>query len=278
MKKLWKTIMRTSGAVSLAYLFSIMPRMVHRADKKPFLGRYYAHRGLYDNASDAPENSLKAFEKAVEAGYGIELDVQLTKDDKLVVFHDFDLKRVCGLNKKVRDLTYAQLKELRLFDSEERIPKFKEVLQLVNGRVPLIIEYKIPGFDAKVCELGDRMLRFYQGVYCVESFNPIGVLWYRLHRNEVFRGILSDSYVKEGGRDMPVWFYEVLHHLLANFIIKPDFIAYNAVYYKDMSRTLCHEIFRAPAVAYTIKSQEQLDARRDDFDIFIFEGFIPRHD
>ena len=148
------------SAVVLAvlYLLAVMPRMTNRADIRPFLGRLYAHRGLHDNASDAPENSLAAFRKAVEKGFGIELDVQLTKDLVPVVFHDFTLKRVCGVDKKVRELTFDQLQELRLCGSDQRIPSFDQVLRLVKGRVPLIIEYKIEALDTGCASWGPAAL------------------------------------------------------------------------------------------------------------------------
>ena len=265
------------SAVVLAvlYLLAVMPRMTNRADIRPFLGRLYAHRGLHDNASDAPENSLVAFRKAVEKGFGIELDVQLTKDLVPVVFHDFTLKRVCGVDKKVRELTFDQLQELRLCGSDQRIPSFDQVLRLVKGRVPLIIEYKIEALDTRVCELGDRLLSDYPGAYCMESFNPLGVCWYKRHRKEVFRGILSDNYVKNGDRAFPAIFYEILHNMLFNFLAKPDFIAYNCRHYKDTARLICRNLYRAPAVAWTIKSQRELEERRADFDLFIFDSFVP---
>ncbi len=265
------------SAVVLAvlYLLAVMPRMTNWADIRPFLGRLYAHRGLHDNASDAPENSLAAFRKAVEKGFGIELDVQLTKDLVPVVFHDFTLKRVCGVDKKVRELTFDQLQELRLCGSDQRIPSFDQVLRLVKGRVPLIIEYKIEALDTRVCELGDRLLSDYPGAYCMESFNPLGVWWYKRHRKEVFRGILSDNYVKNGDRAFPAIFYEILHNMLFNFLAKPDFIAYNCRHYKDTARLICRNLYRAPAVAWTIKSQRELEERRADFDLFIFDSFVP---
>lgn len=269
-------ILLVSAAVlAVLYLLAVMPRMTNRADIRPFLGRLYAHRGLHDNASDAPENSLAAFRKAVEKGFGIELDVQLTKDLVPVVFHDFTLKRVCGVDKKVRELTFDQLQELRLFGSDQRIPSFDQVLRLVKGRVPLIIEYKIEALDTRVCELGDRLLSDYSGAYCMESFNPLGVWWYKRHRKEVFRGILSDNYVKNGDRAFPAIFYEILHNMLFNFLAKPDFIAYNCRHYKDTARLICRNLYRAPAVAWTIKSQRELEERRADFDLFIFDSFVP---
>lgn len=258
------------------YLLAIMPRMVHRPDLTPFMGRLYAHRGLYDNTTDAPENSMKAFRKAVEADYGIELDIQLTKDNVIVVCHDFDIKRVCGENIKIKDLTYEELQQYKLYDSEETIPKFSDVLALIDGKVPLIVEYKSENFDTGLFEMGDAMLRDYKGVYCVESFNPLLSFWYRRHHGDVLRGVLSDSYVKEGITGLPKWAYFFLHHLLLNWIAKPDFIAYHHIYHKDLSRVLCQKLYRAPAVAWTIQSQEDLDARAKDFDIFIFDSFIPR--
>lgn len=271
-----KIILIVLLVLAVLYLLAIMPRMVKRADVTPFLGRLYAHRGLYDNKTEAPENSLKAFAKAVEAGYGIELDIQLTKDDVIVVFHDGGLKRVCGVDKKVSDFTYEELQQLKLCDSEETIPKFSDVLALIDGQVPLIVEYKSENTDTKLFEMGDAMLRDYKGLYCVESFNPLLSFWYRKNHKEVLRGVLSDSYVKENITVLPKVAYFPLHHLLLNFIAKPDFIAYHHIYHKDLSRVLCQKLFRAPAVAWTIQSQEDLEARARDFDIFIFDSFIPR--
>ncbi len=262
--------------VVVLYLLMIMPRMIKRPDFTPFQGRLYAHRGLHDNETNAPENSLNAFQKAVDAGYGIELDVQLTKDEKMVVCHDFDLKRICGADVKVRDLTFEDLQGYHICKSDQTIPTFEEVLRLIDGKVPLIIEYKVPGMSIKVCEMADALLQNYKGLYCVESFHPLAVLWYRRNRKEIVRGILSDSYIKEGMTEMPKIVYGITHHMLVNFLISPDFIAYHHKYYKDLSRTLCRKLYHAPAVAWTIKSQQQLEDRKDDFDIFIFDSFLPK--
>lgn len=257
------------------YLLLIMPRMINRPDITPFMGRLYAHRGLHNNKSEAPENTMPAFRKAIEKGYGIELDIQLTKDDVIVVCHDFDLKRVCGADVKVKDLTYEELQQYKICDSNETVPKFSDFLKLVDGQVPLIIEYKSEDFHTKLFEMADAMLREYKGLYCVESFNPLLVLWYRRHHNDIVRGILSDSYVKEGFHAFPKWGYFVLHNLLTNGIAKPDFIAYHHIYYRDLSRTLCRKLYHAPAVAWTIQSQQDLEQRKDDFDLFIFDSFVP---
>ncbi len=261
--------------MAVLYMLAIMPRMIGRAKREPFLHVLYAHRGLYDNTSDAPENSEKAFARAVESGYGIELDIQLSKDGVPVVFHDFTLQRMCGVEGKVCDYTWEELSKFRLGESRETIPCFQEVLRLVDGRVPLIVELKIEGADTSLCPIADALLQEYQGVYCIESFNPLGVLWYRRHRRKVLRGQLSEAFPREKVKGYRTLLYFTLENLLLNFLTKPDFVAYDHHVYRNRSRCICRYVYGGLAIAWTVKSQEELDARREDFDLFIFEGFIP---
>ena len=216
---------------------------------------------------------MKAFKKAVDAGFGMEMDIQLTKDGQMVVFHDFSLKRMCGVEGKVCEYTFEELQQFSLLKSEEKIPLFTEVLKLVDGKVPLIIEYKIETPDASVCEVGNEILKDYKGVYCIESFNPFGVHWYKKHRKDVVRGQLSEEFLKNGSPKTPVYF--IVAKLLTNFWTKPDFIAYNALNYKNWSRRICRNLYGNLAVTWTIKSQEQLDEMRKYFDMFIFDSFVP---
>ena len=262
--------------VLVLYLFLIMPRMLNRPDRTPFLGVLYAHRGLHNNQSDAPENSMNAFRKAIEAGYGIELDVQLSKDEVPVVFHDYTLKRICGVEGKVSDYTYEELQQFSLCNTDQKIPRFDDFLSLVDGKVPLIIEYKIPGGLTQVCPLADQLLQHYKGVYCIESFNPLGLIWYKKNRNNIMRGQLSDNFIRSGEKEFSKFLYFALHHLLFNFLTKPDFIAYNHNCYKNLSRQLCRYLYGCVAVAWTIKSEKDLTDRRGDFDLFIFDSFIPK--
>ena len=165
-----------------------MPKMFSPKDIASYKGRYYAHRGLHKNTNIIPENSLPAFRLAIENQYGIELDVRLTKDNIPVVFHDTTLLRVCGVDKKVRDLTFDELSNIYLYDSKEQIPLLTEVLDLVNGQVPLIIELKTNENDTTVCSIVAPILDNYMGVYCVESFNPLILMWYKKNRPIVIRG------------------------------------------------------------------------------------------
>ncbi len=262
--------------IVVLYLLMVMPRMIGKPDAEKFMHHLYAHRGLFDNETDAPENSMKAFKKAVELGFGIEMDVQLTKDKKAVVFHDGKLERMCGVEGKVCDYTFDELQKFSLAKSEEKIPLFTEVLKLVDGKVPLIIEYKIEATDTKVCEIGNAILKDYQGVYCIESFNPFGVLWYKKHRKDIVRGQLSEDFLKnKTGKGL---LHFVMTYLLTNFIARPDFVAYNAKNYNNLSRRICRNLYGNLAVTWTIKSQEQLDEMREHFDLFIFDSFLPDAD
>ena len=265
--------------ISGLYFLAIMPRMRGKPDMTPLDAKLFAHRGLFDNRTGAPENSMAAFRKAVEAGYGIELDVQLTADNVPVIFHDFSLLRACGTEGLVRDYTFDELQQFRLFGSDERIPPLAEFLEMVDGKVPLIVEYKSEDTDMTICRIVDPILKRYKGPYVIESFNPLVLGWYRLHRPYICRGQLSDGFLHDPKyqtwRKAPVMF--PFQFLLANFLSKPDFIAYNHLYKKNLSRSLCRDLFRVRSAAWTIRSEKQLTKAEPHFDVFIFDGFIPEN-
>ncbi|MDE7247169.1 MAG: glycerophosphodiester phosphodiesterase, partial [Lachnospiraceae bacterium] len=246
------------AALVVLYMLAIMPRVFNRPDTTLFNKVYFAHRGLHDNASDAPENSMAAFRKAVEAGLGMELDVQVTKDGVPVIFHDFKLDRICRVQGKVTDCIYEELQNYRLCDSGERIPKFSELLEMVDGQVPLIVEIKAETMDVSCCEVIDSLLRAYKGAYCIESFNPLVLWWFRRKHGEVVRGQLSSNFRKEGEYRNICYF--VMTHLLLNFLTKPDFIAYNHMFSEEPGRRICRRLYHHPAAAWTIRSQQDLEA------------------
>ncbi len=261
--------------IVVLYLLAIMPKLKRNKNIKGMEGWLYAHRGLHNNQSDAPENSLKAFALAVEKGYGIELDVQLTKDQVPIVLHDYNLKRACHTEVQVSTLTYEELQGYKLFQSEERIPTLKEVLELVDGRVPLIIELKLPWKADPLCSEVSELLGGYKGFYVIESFNPFGLIWYRKHHPEVIRGQLSTDFIKEKIEGDPFQYF-LLKHLLMNFLTKPDFIAYHHVYKTTLSFTICRRLFHTKPVAWTIQTKEQLESSKRYYELFIFDSFIPQ--
>ncbi len=268
-----KIILVCVAVLAVLYMLAIMPRIFNRPDTTLFKKRYFAHRGLHDNASDAPENSMAAFRKAMEAGLGMELDVQVTKDGVPVVFHDFKLERICGAPGKIADSTYEELQAYTLCDSKERIPRFSELLEMVDGQVPLIVEIKAETANVSCCGIIDSLLRAYRGPYCIESFNPMVLWWFRRNHGDVVRGQLSSNFRREG----EYWniLYFAMTHLLFNFLTKPDFIAYNHKFSEEPGRRICRRLYRHPAAAWTIRSQQDLEALKGEYDVFIFDSFLP---
>lgn len=258
------------------YLFLTAPNLFSRPDRSVFLKRhFFAHRGLFDNCGNAPENSIPAFRRAVEYGYGIEFDVQLSKDSRPVVFHDDTLERMCGVKGYVWEYTFEELRKMRLGNSAECIPSFEEVLETVGGRVPLIIEYKLDRPTVEVCIRCNEILNGYAGAYCIESFHPKALLWYRKNRPDVLRGQLSDDFRdrKCGPLERIACF--LLTYLLTNVAARPDFIAYNHRYASNASRRICRKL-GAMSVAYTIKNKEQYEKAKNAFEVFIFDGWLPK--
>ena len=268
-------VMAGAAALCGIYLLMIRPCVSRSAEFAPFENTMIAHRGLFDNNSDAPENTLPAFEAAICNGFGIELDVQMSLDGKLVVFHDWDLKRMAGIHWKISDHTYEELCRYPVGNSQERIPLFSDVLKLVCGAVPMVIEIKV-GYDyRKTTEAVAKMLSDYQGVYCVECFNPLALFWYRKHVPQVIRGQLSMDYEKDPIK-MPWLVKIILTNLMMNFCAKPDFISYNHKDQRKKGFRLCRKLFRVKTAAWTIKNEQELENAKGLFDVFIFDGFLPR--
>ena len=191
-----------------------------------FRGLYYAHRGLYDNEHGIPENSLAAFRRAAEKGYGAEMDVQVTRDGRVIVFHDDDLDRMCGVSGKIWDFTLQQLQQLRLLGTDETIPLFTDVLDVLKqGAGPLIIELKHGPRDRELCEKTKAILDRYPGVFCVESFDPRIVLWFRLNAPEYIRGQLAHP-AENYAHIVPPRTAELLAGCCFSRLNRPDFIAY----------------------------------------------------
>ena len=258
--------------VAVVYISMIMPRATDQPDMEKILVDY-AHRGLFDNKS-VPENSLAAFRNATERGFGIELDVQLTKDGHVVVFHDYTLDRVCGAKGKVAELTLEELRRYRLLGTEEGIPTLVEVLELVDGRVPLLVEIKGESANDALCLATALLLDEYDGAFCVESFNPLLLYWFKTHRPEVARGQLVTNLMKTRKNGNKIVNF-LLTGLLLNFLSRPDFIACDIKHMGGPSFYLCVKLFRAKQVYWTVKEREDFEAIREADAWSIFEGFIP---
>ncbi len=232
----------------------------------------YAHRGLHNKSKTIPENSLAAFSAAVEAGYGIELDVNLSADGQVVVFHDGHLKRMCGIDKAVNDCTYEELRRLRLLDTNEGIPLLSEVLKLVKGETALIVELKSSRNNTALCEKTAALLDAYKGPYCIESFDPRIVRWFRKNRPDVVRGQLSAGL--KNYSDLPFYQGVMLSGLYSNIVTRPHFVAYR---HEDTPR-LSLGLFRllgGKLAGWTVRDTDDAKRLREYFDAIIFEFFRP---
>ena len=264
----------------LVYAELIRPNLPKR-DITPLMGRDYAHRG-YWNTNDPgeenrPENSLAGFRAAVEKDYGIELDVHLTKDGHLVVHHDDSLKRLTGVDIRIADSTLAEIRACKLPNGEP-VPTYDEVLDTVAGRIPMIVEVKVENrnHDALSKAVYERMQR-YDGPWCMESFDPRAVKWFRMNAPEIIRGQLAfDSAGK--GKNFKEWTRNLyIASMLQNFLARPDFIAFSASSVKWHSLPIHLLWLMKPwFVAWTVRSQADMDKWRGQWDLQIFEKFEAR--
>ncbi|HFI0065313.1 TPA: glycerophosphodiester phosphodiesterase family protein [Streptococcus suis] len=233
------------------------------------MGWDYAHRGFYDNSGAAPENSLAAYALAVQKGYGIEFDIRMTKDKELVLIHDPSLLRTSGIDQNIEDCHYQELQKYKLFNSQEGIPRLADILDLVAGKVPLIVEIKSESRDVlEVCQRVTSYLDSYTGAFMVESFNPLVVAYLKKHRPNYIRGQLSGDLSGQKGL-----IYFAIKHLLTNCLTRPDFIAYEHEFQKNPKLNLIRLLFRIPLVVYTVKTPQAYISNKKRFDIQIFEGF-----
>jgi glycerophosphoryl diester phosphodiesterase len=249
------------------------PRRGH--PKWKILRRFrYAHRGFHDKPR-IPENSLPAFRRAVERGFGAELDVHLTRDGRLAVIHDSALRRVCGVDGRVEQLTAAELSAFRLEGTEERIPFLEEVLPMFEGRTPLVVELKPD--QSNWNELAERTIACldrYQVDYCVESFDPRALMWLKRHRPEIVRGQLTQNFFRHPSGQGAMRRF-VLTNLLLNFLTRPDFIACRFEDRRCVGPWLVCGPLGGWEFNWTIRSRSDLELAEREGHLVIFETFDP---
>lgn len=248
----------------ILYFLMILPSRGDAQMIDRFSNAYYAHRGLYNADQSVAENTLEAFKRACDKGYGAELDIRFSKDGQIVVFHDDTLKRAAGIDRPVEAFTYQELSKIPLYGTNARIPLFSDVLAAVNGQIPLIIELKSGKQNRKLCEKAYAMLRDYRGLYCIESFDPLMVRWFKKNAPEVFRGQLACS-VGKAAKGLPKFVAFMASRCLFNFLSRPHFIAYELVKKKPLSVRLSEKLGAVP-VCWT--SNDPKDAEKNQLVIF----------
>ena len=257
------------------YAFVVKPRKRTPLLLKRLAKYRYAHRGLHSDENNAPENTLKAFSLAASAGFGIELDVHLSRDGTLVVMHDDSLMRTCGVDKLVSQMTVEELSEIRVGGTDEKVPLFSEVLSLVDGRVPLLIELKVDNRNYnQLCEKLCEALCDYKGEYCIESFDPRAIGYLKRHARETVRGQLAVEFdLKDKAPDKPARIFAA--RLLLNFISRPDFIAYSFDGLKKPYASLPIFIWRPTVFVWTVRTAKDMERAEALGYSVIFENFMP---
>lgn len=252
----------------LVWLYMIAPG--RRRMPMEHFGGDYAHRGLWN--SSIPENSLPAFRRAREYGFGVEMDVHLTSDGETVVIHDDDLKRMCGTDKKVRDCTLRELRNFTLLDSGEGIPTLVEFLDTVGEDMPLIVEIKHDPRRDEICSKTISQLRGRKGPFCVESFDPLIVRWFRKNEKKVFRGQLAYGLNVRGRYPLNIK-NVILSSLAVNVLGRPDFVAFDHQCEKSLPFRMMNALYHPVLAAWTVREKKAMAPEK--WDMRIFEGFIP---
>ncbi len=252
------------------FLFLIFPSTRRHSQRENLKGKFVTHRGLYGLSENTPENSIPAFLEAAARGYLIETDIRLTKDGEIVIFHDNSLKRMCGEDILVKDLTLSELKEYRLAGTDERIPTLKELLAVIDGRVPILVEFKCTGKDCnELCERANAILSAYSGEYYVQSFYPGVPFWYNRNNKKILRGQLAMVYEGKGLIKL------IFSPFIFNFLSRPDFVSYDE---RNADRFMfrLQKFLGAYPIGWTFNNQQDLDKDRKKFKTYIFENFIPK--
>jgi len=233
------------------------------------IDRPIAHRGLHQNCL-IPENSIAAFEAAIAQNYPIELDVHLMADGELAVFHDVALHRLTGVQGIIFEQTLASLKSLRLLGTDETIPSLGQVLRLVDGRVPLLIELKNEGAPGKPEVALLSQVSSYHGQFAIQSFNPCSLQWFKRNAPHILRGQLAGNFK---GVSLAWYKKQLLSNLLLNWASRPHFIAYDVRALPNLPTLLSHQVFDLPLLAWTIRNERDRQSALKYADNFIFDRF-----
>jgi len=213
----------------------------------------FAHRGLHDAAAGIPENTIAAFDAAIASGYAIELDVRQLGDGTLVVFHDGDLMRACGVDRELSDLNWEDVEQFGLFGTEHRMPSLPAVLERTDGRVPLLVEVKKDDRDRGIERALHEKLSRYEGRFAVQSFSPTALRWFRKHAFTAPLGQLAGPLT---GEDIHSLRKLSSRWLLGAAVSRPDFINYDLRGLPDPWLELVSNLASLPVLCWTVRTRE----------------------
>ena len=223
---------------------------------KQLTNNTYAHRGIFDNIK-VPENSIEAIKRAIKYNYNIEIDVHITKDNKIVVFHDHNLLRMCGVNRNIEDLSFDEIRSYKLLNTKYTIPLLTEVLEIVDGKVNLLIETKVNKYSGKLEKELSKMLDNYRGYFAIQSFNYLSINWFKKNRNNYIIGVLASNFCK---KRINLLYKMISKLLLFDKILKVDFISFdiNSIPNKKISKKRKQK----PVLGWTFKNKIEFSNKR----------------
>lgn len=230
----------------------------------------FSHRGLHNE--EYPENTTKSFINSIRHGYGIELDVQLTKDNEVIVFHDYNLERMTGYKKNVNELTYEQISRLSLLNTNEKIPLLKDVLKIINNKVSVLIELKISINYTKLCERVFEIVKEYNGQYSIQSFDPRVITWYEENANYIIRGQIVSYQIYSMKNIFKNLFSKNILLKIGN---NADYICHSLKGINNIIIVILRK--KMPIVSWTVKNKKEMKKAYKYSDSIIFEEFIPRN-
>lgn len=232
---------------------------------------YITHRGLH-GVYGLIENTRKSFIEAINRGFGIEIDTNILKDGTVVVFHDKHLKRLCGVDKLLKDVTFDDIKDLKIIGTDETIPTLTEILDLISGQVGLLIEIKPFGNKKAHAKAVHEALKKYPHQVAIQSYDPLIVLWFKRHAKAYVRGQISEFFTES---TMSGFAKRILRRMVLNGLTKPDFINYRL---EDMPNKFIEKSRKKGLLilGYAARSEKTLQWARKEFDNAVFENFIPK--
>lgn len=233
-----------------------------------------AHRGLHNK--DIAENSITAYKAAIDKGYNIEIDVHMSSDGELLVFHDYSLERVCGIDKKISTISTKELNNYKLSGTEDIIPTLKEVLELIDGKVGLLIEikYRFDNVYKNIAEKVYESVKDYKGKVAIQSFSPFVMKWFKYNAPDMIRGLLATAYDDMKLPSIIKKSMKGFSRLIGKKVIgklQLDFIAYNILSFPSPIM----EFYKSkgmPLLTWTVRKIEDIDKAKKYADNIIFEN------
>ncbi len=276
MGKTFNRVFWASVGTIAAWAVAIKPRTKGKPDMTVFSAYDYANGGLHDFCREVPDNTIKAYDKALKHGYGIIMDVRLTKDGIPVAFTDHELWRLCGIEGTVEDMTFDEIAQIKLAETEYTAPALKEALEFVDGQVPVLLNLRTYGDNYEsLAEAAAAVIEQYDGIIAVESMDYRCVRWFTRNLPHIIRGQMFEKNIDFGNTVITFLRQFAKNWLLTNCLTKPDFISSHVVDSRSLSLRFCKLLYHVPVMHWNVKTMKEYEKARMNDAIVSFEDIKP---